>query len=39
MPKGKIKKEPGQSPKKLKKLALGRGLDALLPKIEGFENS
>ena len=39
MPKGKIKKEPGQSSKKHKKLALGRGLDALLPKIEGFENN
>jgi ParB family chromosome partitioning protein len=39
MPKEKIKKEPGQSSKKHKKLALGRGLNALLPEIEGFENS
>jgi ParB family chromosome partitioning protein len=39
MPKGKTQKEHGQSSKKHKKVALGRGLDALLPEIEGVGDS
>jgi ParB family chromosome partitioning protein len=39
MEKGKTKKEHGQMLKKHKKLALGRGLDALLPEIKGVEGS
>lgn len=39
MLKGKTKKAPGSSPKKDKKVALGRGLGALLPEIESIENN
>ena len=35
--KGKTNKESGAGTKKRKKLALGRGLDALLPEIESIE--
>ncbi|MEA3428933.1 MAG: ParB/RepB/Spo0J family partition protein, partial [Thermodesulfobacteriota bacterium] len=38
MQKTKIKKETGLSPKKHRKLALGRGLDSLLPDIAFVEN-
>jgi ParB family chromosome partitioning protein len=37
MSKGETNKEPGSSVKKRKKMALGRGLDALIPDIESFE--
>jgi ParB family chromosome partitioning protein len=39
MRKTKIKKEVGLNPKKRRKLALGRGLDSLLPDIAPIENS
>lgn len=38
MGKAKTKKTTGSHPKKPKKLALGRGLDALIPDIESIEN-
>jgi len=37
MQKGKSKKGSGSGPKQTKKRALGRGLDALIPEIEGIE--
>ncbi|HPA14544.1 MAG TPA: ParB/RepB/Spo0J family partition protein [Desulfobacterales bacterium] len=39
MRKEKIKKEPGSTSKKRKKLALGRGLDALIPDFEMTEKN
>jgi ParB family chromosome partitioning protein len=38
MDKPKVKKRAGSTPKKSKKLALGRGLDALIPDIGPIEN-
>ena len=38
MEKPKVKKRAGSNPKKSKKLALGRGLDALIPDIGPIEN-
>ncbi len=38
MQKGKIKKKSGSSSKKRKKIALGRGLGALIPNIESIED-
>jgi len=38
MDKPKVKKKAGSNPKKFKKLALGRGLDALIPDIGPIEN-
>jgi ParB family transcriptional regulator, chromosome partitioning protein len=39
MIKSKRKKDAGSSPKKSRKLALGRGLDALLPDIDSIEDT